>query len=108
MNASILVLVLLALDAAGYVYGRRKALAGAGGDFRELHSLPGYYGTYVALWCILPALFVVALWLALQAGVLESLVLAGMPAGVAALSPGERTLMMSDVRNLGAGVRSAR
>jgi phosphate transport system permease protein len=55
----LLVAGLLALSAAAYRLGRRRALTqGSGG--RKLHSLPAYYGVYVALWCALPALVVLA------------------------------------------------
>jgi phosphate transport system permease protein len=51
---------LLALSAAAYRLGRRKALTQRSGG-RKLHSLPAYYGVYVALWCGLPALVVLVL-----------------------------------------------
>ena len=44
-----LVVLLLALSAAGFYWGRSRALQSAGGDARELHSLPSYYGYHVAL-----------------------------------------------------------
>lgn len=39
-----LILIVLAIAATGYVVGRSRALASAGGDSRILHSLPSYYG----------------------------------------------------------------
>jgi len=36
-----------------------------GGDASALHSLPGYYGWYTALWCGVPGLLALAGWLAL-------------------------------------------
>ena len=59
MALLLLVVGLLALSAAAYRLGRRKALTQRGGG-RKLHSLPAYYGVYVALWCGLPALVVLA------------------------------------------------
>jgi phosphate transport system permease protein len=56
----LLVAGLLALSAAAYRLGRRKALTQRSGG-RKLHSLPAYYGVYVALWCGLPALVVLVL-----------------------------------------------
>ena len=46
-------LILLAL--AAYSVGRRKVLAAVGGQTRALHSLPGYYGAFLALWVAAPA-----------------------------------------------------
>jgi phosphate transport system permease protein len=55
----------VALAAGSFQLGRRRALARAGGDASALHSLPGYYGWYAALWCGLPGLLAAAGWLAL-------------------------------------------
>ncbi len=103
MSSLILVVVLLALTAFAYHRGRRRAFATAGGNFRELHSLPSYYGAYVAMWCGLPALLVVGFWLALQDSVIESILVAGLPADAQALPTGELSLLLSDIRNLASG-----
>ena len=63
MQASILAATLLLLSLIGYYAGRRRALASVGGRRRELHSLPAYYGLYVALWCGLPGFALFVLWL---------------------------------------------
>jgi len=68
----------LALAAGSFQVGRRRALARAGGDASALHSLPGYYGWYAALWCGLPGL---AAWL----GGLSLAPVAHEPSGLAAL-----------------------
>src|SRR5262245_9971574 len=49
-------LCVLLLAAGSFQIGRRRALARAGGDASALHSLPGYYGWYAALWCAAPGL----------------------------------------------------
>ena len=103
MNSLILVAVLLLLSAIGYQFGRKRALAGTGGEIRGLHSLPSYYGAYVALWCALPALLVIAIWLSAQGGIVDSLLIAGLPATAQTLSTGELSLLLSDIRNLASG-----
>jgi phosphate transport system permease protein len=65
------VTIILVLGAVGYVLGRRKAIASAGGDARELHSLPGYYGTNALILTVVPALLVLAVWLIIQPLVIE-------------------------------------
>jgi len=55
----------LALAAGSFQIGRRRALARAGGDASALHSLPGYYGWYAALWGGLPGLLALGAWVAL-------------------------------------------
>ena len=63
MSTGLVLLALFALSAATYVLARRKVLAVGGGA--RLNSLPGYYGSYVALWTGVPALLLlVALTLA--------------------------------------------
>ncbi|MGH6912800.1 MAG: phosphate ABC transporter permease family protein, partial [Geminicoccales bacterium] len=79
MNPWIVPGALAVLFIAGYYMGRARAVASAGGDIRSLHSLPGYHGVYVALWCGLPCLAVATLWLAFGAAAIESLVWAGLP-----------------------------
>ncbi|MCG7860631.1 phosphate ABC transporter permease family protein, partial [Flavihumibacter sediminis] len=61
-----IVLALLALGGAGYVVGRQRAMASAGGDARHLHSLPSYYGAHVFLATTVPALLLVMVWLLVQ------------------------------------------
>ncbi|MEQ8291698.1 MAG: phosphate ABC transporter permease subunit PstC [Roseovarius sp.] len=61
-----LILIVLAIAVAGYVLGRQRALASAGGDNRKLHSLPSYYGSNVAIKAIVPAFLLVVAWLLIQ------------------------------------------
>ena len=60
----ILIAVLLALMALAYQIGlkKSKAVAGTGQNSAALHSRPGYYGSLVALWCGIPAFFVLIFW----------------------------------------------
>ena len=53
---------LLLLSVAGYYSGRRRAKIFASPG--RPHSRPQYHGFYVALWCALPGLAILALWLA--------------------------------------------
>ena len=61
-----LILIVLAIAVAGYVLGRQRALASAGGDSRGLHSLPSYYGSNVAIKAIVPAFLLLVAWLLIQ------------------------------------------
>ena len=58
MQSSTFVVVILLLASAAYRWGKNRSIALVGGTrgIRQLHSLPAYYGMYVALWCGLPAL----------------------------------------------------
>ncbi len=55
MSSSLLLIVILVLTVIGFYMGRSRALASVGGKVRDLHSLPGYYGYAVALWCGIPS-----------------------------------------------------
>ena len=98
-----LIIVLLGLCAWAFHAGRGRALRAVGGRRQALHSLPGHYGAYVALWCGIPALLVITGWLALEPVVVERLVLDALPGSAESLSRGELTLLLNDVRNVASG-----
>ncbi|OAN53729.1 phosphate ABC transporter permease [Paramagnetospirillum marisnigri] len=100
MQLFILTAALLALISFGYGVGRRRALAVAGPNLRSLHSLPRYHGYLVALWCGLPALAVVAAWLAFEPSLLHALVIGALPADLAQLSDERLALAYNEVRNV--------
>ena len=82
MNFSVLLLVLLGLSTMAYVVGTRRAVTVAGGprQVRTLHSRPTYYGVLTAIWCGLPAVLVLGLWLAFEDAIITNLVVSSMPA----------------------------
>ncbi|MEQ9143184.1 MAG: phosphate ABC transporter permease subunit PstC [Parvibaculaceae bacterium] len=103
MDTSVLVVTILLLSLAGYWMGRARARALAGGrHLSVLHSLPSYHGSYVALWCGLPALLLVAAWLALEPAIVEYLVMHALK-GTQGLSDAELSLLSADIRNLASG-----
>jgi phosphate transport system permease protein len=69
----ILALTLLVLTAFGFLIGRRRALAARGSAGERLHSLPNYYGYYIALWTGGPALVVLAAYGVFGAGLVNTL-----------------------------------
>jgi phosphate transport system permease protein len=103
MNVSLLIAVLLALSSLSYYLGRRRAFAVANGAIRNLHSLPSYYGLYAALWSGIPALLVVAMWLAFEDSLITQMVVATLPEELRALGPDRLNLVLNDIRNLVSG-----
>ena len=87
----------------GFVLGRSRAMASAGGTIRNLHSLPSYYGWNVAMLAVVPALLTLLLWTLIQPAVINATV-APIVAGTAAPSSGELDLLMSDVRRVAEGL----
>ncbi|MBE3638614.1 phosphate ABC transporter permease subunit PstC [Mangrovicoccus algicola] len=83
MALSYFVILLLVLSAAGYVLGRRKAVAAVGGETRALHSLVSFYGWNVALAGFLSGIVILALWALFGSGLAGSLSWIG---GVVALA----------------------
>ncbi|MDK3072641.1 phosphate ABC transporter permease subunit PstC [Sedimentitalea sp. JM2-8] len=101
-----LILILIALGAAGYLAGRKRALASADGDVRQLHSLPAYYGWNVVISTLVPALGALVLWLVLQPLLIENRVSNLLPQEL--IPEGSSAgLVMSDVRRLATGLDKA-
>ncbi|WP_422364598.1 phosphate ABC transporter permease subunit PstC [Pyruvatibacter mobilis] len=104
MSATTLILIILVLSYIGYLMGRSRAGAVSGGKLASLHSLPSYHGAYVAVWCGLPALVLLALWLSLEPQIADMILRANLPeATVASLSTAELNLLITDIKNLATG-----
>lgn len=103
MDVSIIILGVVVLAVLGYVLGRRQALALSASRGMKLHSLPGYYGQTVALVTAVPALILLAAWLLLQPGIVESRISGMVPASVVP-EGGSHSLVMADVRRIADGL----
>ena len=101
-----LFLIVLAIAAVGYVLGRSRALQSAGGDSRELHSLPSFYGANVALKVIVPAFGLLVLWLLVQPLYVNSQV-SGMIPDTVIQEGSSRGLVMAEVRRTATGLDNA-
>lgn len=100
MSLSVILIALLLLSLAGYWLGRRSAVRLVAGDIRQLHSLPRYYGYYVALWVGLPMLLLLVLWVAFDQALIIRLVVAGLPEAMRLLPEAELGLLVNDIHNL--------
>ena len=103
MTVSVLLFIILAIGAAGYALGVRRARAAAGGDTRKLRSLTGYHGQSVLLFSAVPALVLLGLWLVLQPLYLDHragamIAAADVPEG------GSLDLVLADVRRVAEGL----
>jgi phosphate transport system permease protein len=105
MRISTLTLILLSASAIAFYLGKRRALklAVTAGGVRKLHSMPGFYGAWTALWAAVPALMVVAAWLALEPTILKALLVASLPPDAQQLDPSRLGLLLNDIRNLALG-----
>lgn len=109
MQVLVLTGVVLALTVISFQLGRSRSMSLAAGDRRKLHSLPSYYGSYVALWCGIPALVLMVLWSIGEPYIITKMVLGQMPAdaltGVdgGTLSKARLDLLVTDIRNTASG-----
>ncbi len=102
MSIGIILAVVMLFLMSSFYMGRNRAAASADVG-RPLHSLPSYYGFYVALWCGIPALLVLGAWMFFDQKIIESLVVSGLPEDVRGMSADKLNLLMNDVRNLARG-----
>jgi phosphate transport system permease protein len=105
MTPAALLIALALLSVGAFWIGKSRSLALVGGSrgVRNLHSLPGHYGLMTALWCAMPALAVIGLWLTFQDVIILRLVTDQLPEGVRNLSENDLSLVLNDMRNLVAG-----
>ncbi|MEM8593137.1 MAG: phosphate ABC transporter permease subunit PstC [Pseudomonadota bacterium] len=101
MSVASLLLALITLSVLGYFLARARAVASTGGNSRELHSLPAYYGYNAILFVLVPSLLALVVWLILQ----PILIGASVRADIQALEADvNMSLMMSDVRRVADGL----
>ncbi|QIL90782.1 phosphate ABC transporter permease subunit PstC [Microbulbifer harenosus] len=94
-------LLLLILVAYGTGFSRAIGAARSRGGIRSLASLPSYYGVHTALWCGLPALVILGVWLAFDDAIIRALVLGGVADRPETLSG--QNLLYAQIQNLAAG-----
>jgi phosphate transport system permease protein len=82
--------------AAGRARTMRDAVA------EKSHSRPVYHGLNAAIWTGVPAFIFLLIWLAGQNGIIDLLVMANFP-GADAMSAAQRSLIISEIKQLAAG-----
>jgi phosphate transport system permease protein len=100
MSPGLLLITLAALIVFGYYMGRQRSLLIVQGHVRQLHSLPMYYGGYVALWCGIPALLLFAIWSIFENTIVTNLMISGLSADIRALPEERLYLIVNDIRNI--------
>ncbi len=105
MQTTTLVLILIAMAAGAFYAGRERSLAVASGPRRlqSLHSLPGYYGYFTAIWALLPAIILMLLWTLAEDRVIVAMVVKSLPDAQQSLSTGELNLLVNNIQNLATG-----
>ena len=103
MSTTALMFTLALLAVFSYWLGRKRSFAVVNGEAWKLHSLPSYYGFYTAIWCGIPALFVLAIWMFFESSIITHLVVAGLPEEIRSLEPDRLNLVVNDIKNLVSG-----
>jgi phosphate transport system permease protein len=105
MTPSLLLIALLVLMAVAYVAGRGRSVAVAQqvGGIRFLNSLPFYYGTLTALWCLIPSAVLLGVWVAFDGSLIRVLVLGGLPESTLAAAGDKTGLLLNQIQNIAQG-----
>lgn len=99
MSTSMILMGLLGAALIAYVAGVIRCQAIVGGDAARLHSSVGYYGAYLAVWAVLPALLLTIVWSVAEGPVIHNLVRASLSAD--ALGDGNEALMSLTLGRIG-------
>ncbi len=105
MSTSIILLIILIVGLAAYFSGRARAMASSNGKLSALHSLPGYHGVYVAIWSVLPAAVVLAVWLIASPFFVESALRASLPQEVTSQGAATTELTLGQVMSVANGLK---
>jgi len=108
MPLSTLLIIIIAGSACAYFIGytRSQQIAKPLGGVRHLKALPTYYASMVGLWALIPALILILLWSVIDGSVIDSLVKSSLPSEAKQLNDENLSLVLSQVRNVVAGIGS--
>ncbi len=100
-------LMLLGLAALSFVLARGRASRFADGDYRAVHSRPGYHGWHSALWALVPPLALLLGWALFGQSYIEPAVLASVPAPDRPEAGMATQMFLNEVRSLADGSTEA-
>ena len=108
MSLSTLIVLIFAGAIGIYFFARNRSLVVANqmGGIKHLHSLPFYYGTQAALWCVIPCLILLTLWSILDDSIIRQIVIQHLTLEQRALPQQELNLLISTVESIASGVTS--
>lgn len=106
MSNPLLMTLLLGLISCGYLFGRKRAMAGATkvGGVRNLHSRPTYHGFLISLWCGIPSLVILIGWQCFADHIIATMVLGSLPEQYSSMPADQMGLILNDIRNLAQGL----
>ncbi|RED47719.1 phosphate ABC transporter permease subunit PstC [Aestuariispira insulae] len=108
MTTLLISLAFLVLVALAFRIGRTRVVRlGTDAPGGGLHSLPGYYGAYAVLWCVVPALILTVVWLIAEPVIIRDMVLSGAGLDLADMAENQVNLVYNDIKNIAAGLKDA-
>lgn len=109
MTLSAITLLVVGLGIIAYVTARTRAAAfatprkGGSREIGQVHSRPNQHGWFVALWALMPALLLVAVWSVVDQGVIDARALESVPAAERPTSELDRQAFLNEVRGVATG-----
>ena len=109
MSLTAIIFVMLGLAAIGFFTGRARATAffPAGKitarQAASVHSRPGQHGWFVALWALVPALVLIAVWSQVSGAVFDAQALESVPVTERATTQVDTDAFLNEVRGLATG-----
>jgi phosphate transport system permease protein len=103
MSTSLVVVILFVIAVAGFLAARARSLSVVSGDASKLHSRPNYYGAYIAIFALLPALFLYLVIHVSGAMLVEHSVKSQLPAEVLAKTPDEQNVIYGMISSIAGG-----
>ncbi len=106
METSSLLIAIVAVAALAFYLGQQRsvALSRPAGGIPSLNSLPFYCGMLTAIWCALPALLVLAIWMGFEGTIIRHLVTQELPESQQQLKGPELGLIINSVENVANGL----
>ena len=102
MDTPTLLFILVMLVGVAYVSGRARSiqLASSLGGIRNLNSLPFYYGAITALWCAIPSLVLLLVWIMAEDQLIQQLLLQSLPEQFHQLPKSDLGLLLNTLYNV--------
>ncbi|MFQ5559058.1 MAG: phosphate ABC transporter permease subunit PstC [Nitrospinota bacterium] len=103
MNYFFIIVAISLLSVFGYWFGRLKSRKAVKGEIRNLNSLPGYYGFYVAFWSAIPAILLLTVWGGIEPTFIIRTLFQEVSQEIPGLSDERFSLFLNEVKNLADG-----
>lgn len=102
--SSLFVLIIVGVVVAFYLSRSRSLQLAKGlGGVQHLHSLPVYYGVQAAIWCVMPCLLILAVWVAFDDVIIRNIISQYLTADQQALPEKELSLLLGSIENMANG-----